>query len=78
MKKKRRKRKSRYKKASYNKGSLVPIETPTEIRKEFSPELIKAYIKVQETDFENKKVYDAFRKLADIYLGDKADDVIED
>jgi len=77
-KKKRKKRKPRYNKSISTKGALVPVETPEEMRKEFPQDLIDTYLEVLATDFENEKVYKKWNKLAKKFLGDKADDPIED
>lgn len=74
-KKKRRKRKSKY--AVTIGKTMVSKETSEQMCAKFPAKLVKAFIKVRETDFENEKVYRAFAKLERAYLGDEADDRIE-
>ena len=74
-KKKRRRRKFKYVKSSGK--SLVPIETPEQLRAKFPAELVNAFIRVKKTKFEDEKVYRKYAKLSRKYLGDKADDKIE-
>jgi hypothetical protein len=45
--------------------------------KEITPELYEAFVKVHKTEFEDEEVYEAYEKLAKDFLGDKAEDGIE-
>lgn len=68
--------KKRKRKPKYNKSS-IPVETKKQMRAKLPAKLIKAFIRVKETDFEDAKVYSVYAKLSKEYLGDKASDKIE-
>jgi hypothetical protein len=45
--------------------------------KKITPELFEAFLKVHKSEFENEELYEAYSKLAKEFLGDKAEDRIE-
>lgn len=81
MAKKRRKRKPK----PYNIGTgskKVTEETPQEMRKNFPKELVEAFVVVSDLgwsdDDAGTAAYDKYKSLANAFLGDKAQDRIED
>ena len=60
------------------KGKLVEVESKEQMRAKFPPDLVSAFIKICEANWEDDKLYEKYKELELDYIGkDKAKDPIE-
>lgn len=71
----KKKRKNR-KRIAYGSAKKIVEQTPEQMRSKFPKDLVAAFIKVSDADW-NEKDYKPYRKLADKFLGDASKDPID-
>jgi hypothetical protein len=64
---KRRRKRINY--SSTSKSKLIEIETYEQMRAKFSDDLVNAFIKISEAGWENSKLYEQYKAVAEKYLG---------
>jgi len=76
--KRKRKRRKRIDYGVSAKGKLSDVETREQMRAKFPPELVSAFVKICEADWEDDELYEQYKVQEVAYLGEeKSSDAIE-